>query len=397
MPLESATYVNQLVDTNPATSDAVSQGDDHLRLIKLTLVNTLPNLGGAMTATQTQLNTAAAQAGGTQVNAPDGTVSAPGFAFTSELGTGFYRIGLHDVGLAIGGAKVVEYTATGVSITGTLAASSNATVGGTLGVTGNTTLSGTLGVTGNTTLSGTLATGSTTITGTLGVSSNATVGGTLGVTGVATFTATPVFSAGIGATTATTPSTADNSTNVATTAYVQNNLTTFAGAFGNEFAQFQEQQTAGTDGDAAGGNGVYATRTLNTSVSNGISGASINTTTHVITLPAGTYYAEIRAPLIGKVYNGDTIYTARSQLYNSTDAAELIGGPSECLPNTSGATAQLRGSVPGVFKGRFTLSGSKSVVLRSAWNATPAGAIGGSAINIGSTEIYTDVSIWKIG
>ena len=34
MALESATYISQLVDTNPAGSDVISQGDDHLRLIK---------------------------------------------------------------------------------------------------------------------------------------------------------------------------------------------------------------------------------------------------------------------------------------------------------------------------------------------------------------------------
>jgi hypothetical protein len=43
----------------------------------------------------------------------DGTVAAPSFAFTNETGTGFYRIGASDVGFAIAGTKVAEWTATG--------------------------------------------------------------------------------------------------------------------------------------------------------------------------------------------------------------------------------------------------------------------------------------------
>lgn len=60
MGLEVATYINGLVTTNPVgASDPVSQGDDHLRLLKTVLKNTFPNLTGAMTMTQAQLNAAA--------------------------------------------------------------------------------------------------------------------------------------------------------------------------------------------------------------------------------------------------------------------------------------------------------------------------------------------------
>jgi hypothetical protein len=55
--LETATYINELVATNPVgATDAKSQGDDHMRMIKSTLQNTFPNLTGAMTATQAELN-----------------------------------------------------------------------------------------------------------------------------------------------------------------------------------------------------------------------------------------------------------------------------------------------------------------------------------------------------
>lgn len=42
MGLENPTYVNDLVDTNPGSTDLRSQGDDHIRGIKTALKNTFP-------------------------------------------------------------------------------------------------------------------------------------------------------------------------------------------------------------------------------------------------------------------------------------------------------------------------------------------------------------------
>jgi microcystin-dependent protein len=56
MALESGTYIDSLVATNPTGTDDRSQGDDHLRLIKSTVLNTFPNITGAVTATQAELN-----------------------------------------------------------------------------------------------------------------------------------------------------------------------------------------------------------------------------------------------------------------------------------------------------------------------------------------------------
>lgn len=56
MGLESATYISDLVDTNPASSDAKSQGDDHIRLLKSTIQATFPNVSGAVTPTHVELN-----------------------------------------------------------------------------------------------------------------------------------------------------------------------------------------------------------------------------------------------------------------------------------------------------------------------------------------------------
>lgn len=56
MGLESATYISDLVSTNPAAGDAKSQGDDHIRLVKSTVKATFPNVSGAVTATHAELN-----------------------------------------------------------------------------------------------------------------------------------------------------------------------------------------------------------------------------------------------------------------------------------------------------------------------------------------------------
>lgn len=58
MPIESATYIPSLDVANPTSTDPTSQGDDHLRLLKSVLKNTLPNLAGQVTATHTDLNRA---------------------------------------------------------------------------------------------------------------------------------------------------------------------------------------------------------------------------------------------------------------------------------------------------------------------------------------------------
>ena len=56
MALESGTYIDSLVSTNPTATDTVAQADDHLRLIKATLLATFPNVTGAITVDETTLN-----------------------------------------------------------------------------------------------------------------------------------------------------------------------------------------------------------------------------------------------------------------------------------------------------------------------------------------------------
>ena len=60
MGLETGTYISDLNASNPVgASDPKSQGDDHLRLVKSTILATFPNVTGAMSLTHTQVNNAA--------------------------------------------------------------------------------------------------------------------------------------------------------------------------------------------------------------------------------------------------------------------------------------------------------------------------------------------------
>ena len=48
----------------------------------------------------------------------DGTVSLPGFSFTSDTDCGLYRVGTNNIGIAVNGAQVLGVSATGLFVTG---------------------------------------------------------------------------------------------------------------------------------------------------------------------------------------------------------------------------------------------------------------------------------------
>lgn len=56
MTVETALYPTQLNTTLPTSSDFVSEGDDHLRLLKTVVKTTFPNVAGAVSASQVELN-----------------------------------------------------------------------------------------------------------------------------------------------------------------------------------------------------------------------------------------------------------------------------------------------------------------------------------------------------
>lgn len=78
MALESGTYINSLVATNPVATDGLAQSDDHHRLIKSTIKATFPNVTGAITSTHTELNALDGYTGtATNLNVLSGTAVTP--------------------------------------------------------------------------------------------------------------------------------------------------------------------------------------------------------------------------------------------------------------------------------------------------------------------------------
>lgn len=59
MPLESATYVGELNAANPLQTEGLNTADDHLRLIKSTILASFPNIEGAVSGSHTFFNNGA--------------------------------------------------------------------------------------------------------------------------------------------------------------------------------------------------------------------------------------------------------------------------------------------------------------------------------------------------
>lgn len=94
----NATIVNSFT---PSTVISSSQVNANFTDIATMLTNTLPRDGqAAMTG---------------QLKATDGTVSAPGMTFGSDLNNGAYRTGTDAWSLAVGGAQAVGFTTSGVT------------------------------------------------------------------------------------------------------------------------------------------------------------------------------------------------------------------------------------------------------------------------------------------
>lgn len=100
MSVETGNYLSALDASKPGTTDLKAEGDDHLRFIKAKLLQTFPNVTGAVTPTHTELNysvgvTSALQ---TQLNtlttnqalkAPAASPTFTGLVTVSKAGTAY--------------------------------------------------------------------------------------------------------------------------------------------------------------------------------------------------------------------------------------------------------------------------------------------------------------------
>lgn len=146
----------------------------------------------------------------------------------------------------------------------------------------------------------------------------------------------------------------------------------------------QDQKASGTDGGTFTA-GAWQTRVLNTVLTNEVDGASLSS--NQITLPAGTYYAVIRAP-------AHRVDRHATRLQNITDASTVLSGSSEF---TGGANVV---TTPSIIIDRFTLADVK--VLEVQHRGQTTAATFGFGVSVGTsftvdTEIYTDVQIRRVG
>jgi hypothetical protein len=149
--------------------------------------------------------------------------------------------------------------------------------------------------------------------------------------------------------------------------------------FGSALFHVRDEKSAGVDG-GTNSTGSFLTRTLNTVMTNEISGASL--ATDKITLPAGTYFIYARIP----AFNIDR---HKSKLRNVTDSTDtLIGSNSYATPSNI--------SVDSWIIGRFTIAGTKDFEIQYR-NQTVNTSLGlGLGVGYSVVEVYTDVQIWKV-
>jgi len=152
---------------------------------------------------------------------------------------------------------------------------------------------------------------------------------------------------------------------------------------GAQIAVFADQKTSGTNGGTFT-SGAWQTRTLNTTVYNGITSASLSS--NQISLPAGTYNVIAFAPV------GDTVQNHQARLQNITDTATTLTGTSIAAFDASSAIPINQSVVMGV----FTIAGTKTFELQHQCALTKTTDGFGVAAGFG-TEVYAQITITKIG
>jgi len=155
-----------------------------------------------------------------------------------------------------------------------------------------------------------------------------------------------------------------------------------SGKFESALLHVRDEKASGSAGGTAT-SGSFFTRTLNTSVTNEISGASL--ASNQITLPSGTYFIYASAPGYGT-------NRIKTKLRNITDSTDTLIGSGTYTDSVS-AVAEVKSFIAG----RFTISAQKTFEIQQRVQTTFADANAlGIQMGFSVAEIYTDVQIWKI-
>lgn len=138
MPLETATYLSDLVVSNPAHTDGLSQADSHARLIKSVLKNTFPNFTDvALASTQAQIDAAVAVSSGAAAGAfPLGTALLPGLYPFGNPNTGLWSPAANQLAISLNGVQALLMGGTALVTTLGVAAAAILSTGAYSGGTG---------------------------------------------------------------------------------------------------------------------------------------------------------------------------------------------------------------------------------------------------------------------
>lgn len=381
MGLETATYISQLVATNPLGTDPKSQGDNHIQLIKGALQTQFPNFGAAaMNATVAELNYSVGLTGLIQTQI-DGKVTALNAALTgiptaptASPGTSTTQIATtaFAAALAFSSALPAQAGNAGKYITTDGTTASWATITSPEQITRVITAADTA-----------IATDRQKViqyTGGSSVSLALTAAATLG-SGWYCYVqnSTTAFKLTID------PSGAELIDGLSTLIMPPGEVRMIrcdGSAFksvkvsGDNIMVVRDEKTSGTQGGTPTG-GVFQTRTLNTIQYNSL-GATLGGNN--VTLDPGTYQFDASAP-------GLAVAEHVLRLWNVTTGAVALQGTAE---RTTAATTQTRSMVRGV----LTFTTATSLRLEQYF-ASATGNGMGQAVGQG-TEVYAEMTIRKL-
>jgi hypothetical protein len=149
------------------------------------------------------------------------------------------------------------------------------------------------------------------------------------------------------------------------------------------FAKFSDRKAAGTGGGTSlQAPGAYNVRTLNTTDANTF-GATL--ASNAFTLPAGKYVIEARAPAYAANQHRAAIRNQSDNSYLAYgSSAYASAGPSYPMQSDSVVTAYVE------------ITASKSFQIWHAMSIGTTDGLGVAANQFAASEVYTEVSIWKL-
>ena len=160
-----------------------------------------------------------------------------------------------------------------------------------------------------------------------------------------------------------------------------NTFASAQGAYESQLLHVRDEKSANTAGGAFT-SGSWQTRTLNTVMTNEISGASLSS--NQVTLPSGTYYVHAGA-------RGYTVNVNKLKWYNTSDSSDVLIGDQARSDSSANANAFVS------VMGRFTISAQKTFELQHRCETTRSDANGyGPAANFGVVEVFANVQLWKV-